>query len=62
MPAPYAMQCSNRVKNKQAYRNVYIDNDLPVETRMFQGNIRTLLKEIGKENEMVFVGNKPFYI
>jgi hypothetical protein len=45
-------------KNKQAYRNVYIDNDLPVETRMFQGNVRTLLKEIGKANEMMFVGNK----
>lgn len=46
------------LKNKPAYRKVYIDNDLPVETRMFQGNVRTLLKEIGKENEMMFVGNK----
>ena len=46
------------LKNKPAYRKVYIDNDLPVESRMFQGNIRTLLKKIGKENEMMFAGNK----
>ena len=46
------------LKNKPAYKKVYIDNDLPVERRMFQGNIRTLLKKIGKENEMMLVGNK----
>lgn len=46
------------LKNNPAYKKVYIDNDLPVETRMFQGNVRTLLKEIGKENELVFVGNR----
>jgi hypothetical protein len=29
--------------------------------RIFQGNARTLLKEIGKDQELVFVGNKLMY-
>jgi hypothetical protein len=38
-----------------------LENDMPLETRIFQGNARTLLKEIGKDQELVFVGNKLMY-
>jgi hypothetical protein len=31
---------------------------MPLETRIFQGNVRTLLKQIGKDQELMFVGNK----
>ena len=31
---------------------------MPLETRIFQGNVRTLLKEIGKDQELMFVGSK----
>jgi hypothetical protein len=38
-----------------------LENDMPLETRIFQENARTLLKEIGKDQELVFVGNKLMY-
>ncbi|CAC5415578.1 unnamed protein product [Mytilus coruscus] len=37
------------LKNNPAYKKVYIDNDLPVETRMFQGNVRTCSKKSEKK-------------
>lgn len=47
-----------QLKNTNTYKNVYINNDLPIETRIHQSNMRTLLKEVGKEREMFFIGNK----
>ena len=45
-----------------AFLQVFLlENDIPLETRIFQGNARTLLKEIGKDQELVFVGNKLMY-
>jgi len=46
------------LRKSRNYSKVYIDNDMPLETRIFQGNVRTLLKEIGKDQELMFVGNK----
>jgi len=37
---------------------LHLENDMPLETRIFQGNVRTLLKEIGKDQELMFIGNK----
>lgn len=45
-------------RKSRNYSKVYIDNDMPLETRIFQGNVRTLLKEIGKDQDLMFVGNK----
>lgn len=47
-----------KLKNNTGYKKVYIDNDLPLETRIVQNNMRTIIKEMGKEQDMVFVGNR----
>jgi hypothetical protein len=31
---------------------------MPLEQRIFQGKVRTLLKEIGKDQKLMFAGNK----
>lgn len=52
------------MKNKKSLRNiikyskVYIENDLPQETRNFQASVRTVLKEIGSEKSYRFSGNR----
>jgi hypothetical protein len=33
------------LKKSRNYSKVYIDNGMPLETRIFQGNVMTLLKE-----------------
>ncbi|CAC5419448.1 unnamed protein product [Mytilus coruscus] len=41
-----------KLKNNAAYKKVYIGNDLPLETRIVQNNMRTIIKEMGKEQDM----------
>ncbi|CAC5365731.1 unnamed protein product [Mytilus coruscus] len=52
----FSQKC--KLKINAAYKKVYIDNDLPLETRIVQNNMRTIIKEMGKEQDIVFVGNK----
>lgn len=47
-----------QLKSKPKYKKVYIDNDLPIETRIHQSNMRALLKEVGKDQKMTFIGNR----
>ncbi|VDI09228.1 Hypothetical predicted protein [Mytilus galloprovincialis] len=46
------------LKESRKYDKVYIDNDMPLETRIHQNNMRTLLKELGKERSFTFSGNR----
>lgn len=46
------------LKKSRKYDKVYIDNDMPLETRIHQNNMRTLLKELGKERSFTFSGNR----
>lgn len=41
-----------KLKNSAAYKKVYIDNDLPLETRIYQNNLRAIIKEMGKEQDI----------
>ncbi|CAC5421035.1 unnamed protein product [Mytilus coruscus] len=47
-----------KLKNNRLYANVYIENDMSPETRNFQSTVRTVLKEMGKEKNSKFVGNR----
>jgi len=38
------------LRGHRSYQKVYIENDLPADTRNFQHSIRTVLRELGKEN------------
>lgn len=46
------------LRKNRNYSKIYIYHDMPLETRIFQGNVRTMLKEIGKDQELMFVQKK----
>jgi hypothetical protein len=50
------MKNKRNLKNNRLYQNVYIENDLPYETRNIQAAVRTVLKEISSQNNYRFVG------
>ncbi|VDI20945.1 Hypothetical predicted protein [Mytilus galloprovincialis] len=45
------MEKKKELRKIQKYRNVYIESDIPYETRVANSNMRTILKEMGKLNE-----------
>ena len=50
------MRKKGSLRGNRMYSNVYIENDIPVEARTYQANMRTVLKELGKENQYTFKG------
>ena len=55
---PVIYKNKRQLKKKAKYQNVYIEHDLPVETRNFQATVRTVLKEIGSQNNFRFSGSR----
>ncbi|CAC5380375.1 unnamed protein product [Mytilus coruscus] len=45
------MEKKKELRKIQKYRNVYIESDIPYETRVANSNMRTILKEMGKLND-----------
>ncbi|CAC5381001.1 unnamed protein product [Mytilus coruscus] len=45
------MKKKKELRKIQKYRNVYIESDIPYETRVANSNMRTILKEMGKLND-----------
>jgi len=52
------MKNKSKLKHSRNFSRVYIENDIPVETRNFQNTVRTVLKEIGKDKNFKFAGNR----
>lgn len=52
------MKCKNTLKEQNTYANVFIENDTPLETRIMQSSIRTMLKAVGKEKDFKFHGSR----
>ena len=46
------------LKNVNKYKKVYIENDYSSETRNTDSNLRTILKEIGKDKQYRVAGGK----
>lgn len=51
------LKSKNLLRNGGKYNNVWIEADKPKEVRAMERNCRTLLKELGKENEYKFKGS-----
>jgi hypothetical protein len=49
------MKNKRNLKNNRLYQNVYIENDLPYETRNIQAAVRTVLKEISSQKSKFFI-------
>lgn len=47
-----------KLKSSRQYDRVYIENDMPTETRNFQNAVRTVLKELGKEKNYTFAESR----
>ncbi|CAC5380484.1 unnamed protein product [Mytilus coruscus] len=43
------MKNKPKLKSSRQFEKVYIENDIPLETRNFQNATRTVLKELGKD-------------
>ncbi|VDI16797.1 Hypothetical predicted protein [Mytilus galloprovincialis] len=52
------MKHKKNLKNSEKYKKVYVEHDLPMETRNFQATVRTVLKEIGSQNNYMFAGSR----
>ena len=52
------MKNKSKLKQNRQFDQVYIENDLPVETRNFQNAVRTVLKEMGKDKKYMFAGSR----
>ena len=48
------------LKNVNKYKKGYIENDYSNETRNTDSNLRTILKEIGKDEQYRVAGGKVF--
>jgi hypothetical protein len=48
----------NKLKESTVHKNVYIQEDVPYEKRILSQNMRTLLKELGKDNVLMVKGNR----
>ena len=56
------MKTKNALKNVDKYKKVYIENDYAPETRSTDSNLRTILKEIGKNKQYRVAGGKIFSV
>ena len=56
------MKAKSALKKTVAFKKVYIENDYCQETRKTDSNLRTLLKEMGKNNQYRVEGGKLFPI
>ena len=54
------MKCKAALKKTDTYKKVYIENDYCPETRKTDSNLRTILKEIGKNKQYRVEGGKLF--
>ena len=54
------MKAKNGLKNIEQYKRVYIENDYAPEIRSVDSNLRTILKEIGKNKQYHVNGGKMF--
>ena len=54
------MKSKSALKKTVAYKRVFIDNDYCSETRKIDSNLRTILKEIGKNKQYRVEGEKLF--
>lgn len=54
------MKAKNALKNIDTYKRVYIENDYAPEIRNADTNLRTILKEIGKNKQYRVSGGKLF--
>ena len=54
------MKNKNSLKNVNKYKKVYIENDYSPKTRNTDSNLRTILKEIGKDKQYRVAGGKIF--
>lgn len=54
------MKSKSALRKIEAYKKVYIENDYCPETRKNDSNLRTILKEIGKEKQYRVEGGKLF--
>ena len=54
------MKSKSALKKTVAYKKVFIDNDYNSETRKTDSNLRTILKEIGKNKQYRVEGGKLF--
>ena len=52
------MKAKNSLKHIEKYKKVYIENDYAPETRNSDTNLRTILKEIGKDKQYRVAGGK----
>ena len=54
------MEAKKELKKTNAYKKVYIEDDRPIQTRVAESNMRTILKEIGKSDNYVFSNGRLF--
>ena len=52
------MKAKSALKKTISFKKVYIENDYCQETRKTDSNLRTLLKEMGKNNQYRVEGGK----
>ncbi|CAC5395428.1 unnamed protein product [Mytilus coruscus] len=52
------MKNKSKLKSSRQFEKVYIENDMPLETRNFQNAMRTVLKEMGKDKDYKFAGSR----
>ncbi|VDI48249.1 Hypothetical predicted protein [Mytilus galloprovincialis] len=52
------MKNKSKLKSIRQFEKVYIENDMPLETRNFQNAMRTVLKEMGKDKDYKFAGSR----
>lgn len=52
------MKNKRNLRSNRKYKDVYIENDSPIETRNFQATVRTVFKEIVTKNSYRFPGNR----
>jgi len=48
------MKNKSKLKHSRNHSKVYIENDIPLETRNFQNTVRTVLREMGKDKAYRF--------
>ena len=54
------METKKTQKNTNAFKKVYTEDDRPLETRVAESNMRTILKEIGKSDNYVLSNGRLF--
>ena len=52
------MENKKSLKNTDAFKKVYIEDDRPLQARVAESNMRSILKEIGKSDNYVFANGR----